>query len=97
MTEANRIVFWKYDVYFAGPRGAEQFYDIPHHRELSHGHYTGIPGAHPFGTGPWRAPGSNTNTFARESQIDIMASKLALDPLAFPPEKPERSKNDQRP
>jgi nicotinate dehydrogenase subunit B len=83
VTEAHRIVFWKYDVYFAGPRGSEQFYDIPHHRELSHGHYTGIPGAHPFGVGPWRAPGSNTNTFARESQIDIMASKRALDPLAF--------------
>ena len=83
VTEAHRIVLWKYDVYFAGPRGSEQFYDIPHHRELSHGHYTGIPGAHPFGVGPWRAPGSNTNTFARESQIDIMASKRALDPLAF--------------
>ena len=83
VTEAHRIVFWKYDVYFAGPRGSEQFYDIPHHRELSHGHYTGIPGAHPFGVGPWRAPGSNTNTFARESHIDIMASKRALDPLAF--------------
>ena len=79
----NQIVFWNYDVYFAGPRGADQFYDIPHHRELSHGHYTGIPGAHPFSTGPWRAPGANTNTFARESQIDIMAAKLAIDPLQF--------------
>ncbi|HSB05593.1 MAG TPA: molybdopterin cofactor-binding domain-containing protein [Thermodesulfobacteriota bacterium] len=83
VSQTNRIVFWNYDVYFAGPRGADQFYDIPHHRELSHGHYTGIPGAHPFSTGPWRAPGSNTNTFARESQIDIMASKLAMDPLEF--------------
>ena len=83
VTEANQIVFWNYDVYFGGPRGAEQFYDIPHHRELSHGHYTGLPGAHPFGTGPWRAPGNNTNTFARESHIDIMAAKMAMDPLEF--------------
>jgi len=83
VTEANQIAYWDFDVYFAGPRGAEQFYDIPHHRELSHGHYTGIPGAHPFGTGPWRAPGSNTNTFARESQIDLMATKLKMDPLEF--------------
>ena len=83
VTEANQIVFWNYDVYFAGPRGAEQFYYIPHHRELSHGHYTGIPGAHPFSTGPWRAPGSNTNTFAKESHMDIMAAKLAMDPLEF--------------
>jgi nicotinate dehydrogenase subunit B len=78
-----KILFWTFDGYFAGPRGADQFYDIPHHRELTHGHYTGAPGAHPFGTGPWRAPGNNTNTFARESQIDIMASKLGIDPLEF--------------
>jgi nicotinate dehydrogenase subunit B len=83
VTEANQIAYWNFDVYFGGPRGAEQFYDIPHHRELSHGHYTGIPGAHPFGTGPWRAPGSNTNTFARESHIDLMAAKMAMDPLEF--------------
>jgi CO/xanthine dehydrogenase Mo-binding subunit len=83
VTGANQIVYWNYDVYFAGSRGAEQFYHIPHHRELSHGHYTGIPGAHPFSTGPWRAPGNNTNTFARESHIDTMASKLAIDPLEF--------------
>ncbi len=82
-TEENRIAHWNFDVYFAGPRGAEQFYDIPHHREFSHGHYTGTPGAHPFGTGPWRAPGSNTNTFARESHIDLMAAKLKIDPLEF--------------
>jgi nicotinate dehydrogenase subunit B len=83
VTESNRIAYWDFDVYFAGPRGAEQFYHIPHHRELSHGHYTGLPGAHPFGTGPWRAPGSNTNTFARESHIDLMAAKLKMDPLEF--------------
>jgi CO/xanthine dehydrogenase Mo-binding subunit len=83
VTEANQIAYWNFDVYFGGPRGAEQFYHIPHHRELSHGHYTGLPGAHPFGTGPWRAPGSNTNTFARESHIDIMAAKMAMDPLEF--------------
>jgi nicotinate dehydrogenase subunit B len=83
VTETDQIVFWNYDIYFGGPRGAEQFYHIPHHRELSHGHYTGIPGAHPFSTGPWRAPGNNTNTFARESHIDIMAAKLGKDPLEF--------------
>jgi len=83
VTETDQIVFWNYDIYFGGPRGAEQFYHIPHHRELSHGHYTGIPGAHPFSTGPWRAPGNNTNTFARESHMDIMAAKLGMDPLEF--------------
>jgi CO/xanthine dehydrogenase Mo-binding subunit len=83
VTETHHIIFWNYDIYFGGPRGAEQFYRIPHHRELSHGHYTGIPGAHPFSTGPWRAPGNNTNTFARESHIDMMAAKLGMDPLEF--------------
>jgi CO/xanthine dehydrogenase Mo-binding subunit len=33
--------------------------------------------------GPWRAPANNTNTFARESQIDIMASKANMDPVEF--------------
>ncbi|MFB3885871.1 MAG: molybdopterin cofactor-binding domain-containing protein [Thermodesulfobacteriota bacterium] len=83
LSGAHQIVFWNYDVYFGGSRGAEQFYDIPHHRELSHGHYSGFPGAHPFGTGPWRAPGNNTNTFARESHMDIMAAKVGMDPLEF--------------
>jgi CO/xanthine dehydrogenase Mo-binding subunit len=36
-----------------------------------------------FATGPWRAPASNLNTFARESHIDIMAAKLGMDPLEF--------------
>jgi isoquinoline 1-oxidoreductase len=38
---------------------------------------------HPFGTGAWRAPNNNANTFARETQIDIMASEAGLDPLEF--------------
>jgi len=78
---AGRITLWAYDVYFSGPRGAGQLYAVPHHREVSHGHYTGVPGAHPFRTGAWRAPGANLNAFARESHIDTMASKLGLDPL----------------
>jgi nicotinate dehydrogenase subunit B len=41
------------------------------------------PGTHPFATGPWRAPANNTNTFARESQIDIMAAQAGMDPLEF--------------
>ena len=80
---AGRVTFWSYDVYFSGSRGAEQLYAIPNHRELSHGHYTGAPGAHPFATGPWRAPGANFNVFARERHIDEMAAKLGLDPVEF--------------
>jgi CO/xanthine dehydrogenase Mo-binding subunit len=37
----------------------------------------------PLAVGPWRAPSVNTNTFARESHIDIMAAKLGVDPVEF--------------
>ena len=33
--------------------------------------------------GPWRAPSANTNVFARESQIDVLAAKAGADPVAF--------------
>jgi isoquinoline 1-oxidoreductase len=80
---AGSIVLWDYEVFFAGSDGSKQFYDIPHHKEVSRGHWHGSPGSHPFRTGPWRAPGNNTNTFAREAQIDIMASKIEVDPFQF--------------
>ena len=78
------IAMWDYGVYFAGTRGAEHYYDIPHHRTSAFvSNWGGIPGAHPFATGPWRAPGNNTNVFARESHIDILAEKAGVDPLEF--------------
>ncbi|UCF30226.1 MAG: xanthine dehydrogenase family protein molybdopterin-binding subunit, partial [bacterium] len=84
LDEAGRIVLWDYDVLFAGSDGADLFYDVPHHRAVSRGHwYGGGSEGHPFAVGPWRAPGTNTNTFARESQVDIMASKAGVDPLKF--------------
>ncbi|MHB8093362.1 MAG: xanthine dehydrogenase family protein molybdopterin-binding subunit [Candidatus Aminicenantales bacterium] len=80
----GKIVFWDYDVYFAGDRSAAQFYDIPHHRTASSGEWGGGGGSvHPFSVGAWRAPGSNTNVFARESQIDVMAAKAGIDPFEF--------------
>jgi nicotinate dehydrogenase subunit B len=80
----GKIALWDYTVYFAGERGAQHFYDIPHHRTASTGGgWRGTPGSHPFATGAWRAPSNNTNTFARETQIDIMASKAGIDPLEF--------------
>ncbi len=83
LSKDGRIAAWQYDVFYAGPRGAEQIYAVPHHREVSHVHYTGADGAHPFATGPWRAPGNNTNSFARESQVDAMAMGAGIDPVAF--------------
>ena len=79
---AGKMVFWDYDVYYAGERGAQQFYTVPNHRTSGHGR--GWQGAeHPFHTGAWRAPGNNTNTFARESQIDQLAAAAGIDPVEF--------------
>jgi len=84
LTRDGKLVLWDYAVYFAGSRGAEHFYDIPNHRTRSvGGGFSGGPDPHPFATGAWRAPGNNTNTFARESQIDIMAARAKMDPVEF--------------
>lgn len=81
---SGRMTFWDYGVYFAGERGSQHYYDIPHHRTMSFGSgWRGTPGSHPFGTGAWRAPANNTNTFARESQVDALATAAGLDPLEF--------------
>jgi isoquinoline 1-oxidoreductase len=74
---------WDYRVYFAGQGGSEPIYEMPNSRVTAYGRGWTAPDVHPFSTGAWRAPGNNTNTFARESQIDIMASKAGIDPLEF--------------
>jgi len=80
----GRICLWDYQVYFAGSRSAEQFYDVPNNLIRAYGQWMGpTTKVHPFGVGPWRAPGANINVFARESQIDIMAAKAGIDPLEF--------------
>lgn len=85
MDKNHHIVHWDFKVYFAGSRSSEPLYDIPHSRVLSIGSwgYGGSADVHPFNTGAWRGPGSNTNVFARESQIDIMAAAAGQDPLEF--------------
>ncbi len=81
---AGRIAFWDYRVYFAGQRGSDQFYEIPHHRESSYAEWRGpSTSAHPFAVGPWRAPANNTNTYARELHLNLMAAQAKADPLEF--------------
>ncbi|MGZ6989057.1 MAG: molybdopterin cofactor-binding domain-containing protein, partial [Thermoanaerobaculia bacterium] len=82
--DAGRICLWDYQVYAAGSRGAEQFYDVPNNLIRTYGRWgSETPKMHLFATGPWRAPGANINVFARESQIDTMAAKAGVDPLEF--------------
>ncbi len=79
----GRLNYWDYKVYFAGERGSQQFYNIPNHSTAVYGSGWGGGGVHPFATGAWRAPANNTNTFARESQISIMAHAAGIDQLEF--------------
>jgi len=83
LDDAGRLAFWDYRVYFAGQRGCENFYEIPHHREAVYGEWRIEPGIHPFAVGPWRAPAANTNIYARDMQINLMASIAGKDPLEF--------------
>jgi len=82
LDKENRIVFWDFRAYFGGERSSQNFYAVPHCRTVSSGGFSG-GGPHPFGTGAWRGPGSNTNIFARESHIDVMAAKTGIDPVQF--------------
>ncbi len=77
--KAGKISLWDYHEYFAGDRGSDTVYDVPHAKTTSYS----ARDVHPFLTGAWRAPGNNTNTFARESQIEMMAAKIGADPLDF--------------
>ncbi len=86
---AGRLSLWAYDVWAAGGRSADLFYAVPNVRIRTFGgRMTSSeqrlgPELHPFGVGPWRAPGANMNVFARESHLDVVAAELGLDPLDF--------------
>ena len=84
LNSSGRIAFWDYNVYYAGMRGSKQFYEIPHHQEKVYGRWRGPARRyHPFAVGPWRAPANNTNTYARDLHLNLMASKAGADPLEF--------------
>jgi nicotinate dehydrogenase subunit B len=82
LNKEGRITYWDFAVHLGGGREAPHFYDIPHHRTRALFAPRGTAD-HPFYTGAWRAPSVNTNTFAKESQIDIMAAAAGVDPLEF--------------
>lgn len=81
--EAGRMVLWDCEIRFAGERGSRLYYDVPHHRTTAVGQFNGPPGVHPFAVGAWRAPGCNTNAFARESHLSRVAELAGADPVEF--------------
>jgi len=84
LTSAGKIALWDYRVWGAGNGGARTIYDVPNQRTLFSGNWQGNPpGMHPFSVGPWRAPSANTNTFANESHMDVLAAQAGKDPLEF--------------
>lgn len=85
MTPAGKITLWDSQIVGSGEREGKPFYAIPHQRTVSAGGWQGgnPPGMHPFNVGPWRAPSVNSNTFGRESHIDVMAARGGFDPVEF--------------
>jgi isoquinoline 1-oxidoreductase len=90
MTKQGQLVSWDLAVYAAGDWGSPTFYDVPNNRTVAapisglawqRGDNAG--GVHPFNVGAWRMPCMNTISFARESHMDIMASKAGIDPVEF--------------
>jgi isoquinoline 1-oxidoreductase len=75
----GHITFWECDILFTGSRSSEPIYNIPNFRVKTRSTHS----VHPFGTGAWRGPGSNTNVFAMESHTDILAQTSGKDPLSF--------------
>ena len=79
MTKDGQMTYLDFDAYCSGARGTDPFYGAPNYETTTYDSNQ----VHPFGTGAWRAPGNPTNTFARESHMDIMAHKIGMDPLDF--------------
>jgi nicotinate dehydrogenase subunit B len=79
LNEEGRITFWECDILFTGSRSSEPIYNIPHFRVRTFEKNR----VHPFNTGAWRGPGSNTNVFAMESHTDMLARAAGMDPLKF--------------
>jgi len=90
MTKEGQLALWDFTVYAAGDWGSPTFYDVPNNRtvaapiaELAWRRGDNAGGVHPFNVGAWRMPGTNTTSFARESHMDMLASKAGIDPLEF--------------
>lgn len=85
VSREGRITSWDCSVVGAGDREAVTYYAVSNQRTLSAGSWQGgnPKGMHPFAVGPWRAPSANSNNFAHESQVDALAAKLGVDPVAF--------------
>jgi isoquinoline 1-oxidoreductase len=75
--DAGKMAFWDYDVFFAGDRGAAQFYSVPNHRTASRGGgYGSAQEVHPFATGSWRA--NRTSKRWRQARASTRCSSVSI-------------------
>lgn len=79
LSAKGRITSWECDIMFTGSRSSEPIYNIPNFSVKTRSSRN----VHPFSTGAWRGPGSNTNVFAMESHTDRLAQATGMDPLTF--------------
>ncbi|HKJ92135.1 MAG TPA: molybdopterin cofactor-binding domain-containing protein [Longimicrobiales bacterium] len=79
----GKLVLWQLETLYAGDGASEPMYAAPHHRVTSRGGWMRQGQGQPLAVGPWRAPAANTNRFAAESQIDMMAAAAGVDPVSF--------------
>jgi isoquinoline 1-oxidoreductase len=86
LTGEGKLAFWEYKAYGGGPQESQTFYDVSNQRTVWAGSWQAAinpPGLHPLGVGTWRAPAGPTNTFARESHMDVLAARAGADPVEF--------------
>jgi nicotinate dehydrogenase subunit B len=75
--ESGEITGWSFTNINSGSAGILSPYRIPHQR-ISY-----LPARSPLPQGSYRALAATANHFARESHMDELAWRLAVDPLAF--------------
>jgi isoquinoline 1-oxidoreductase len=73
----GRITGWEFHNYNSGTPGIDTLYTAPNKKIVFH------PVNSPLRQGSYRALGSTSNHFARESHIDELAAALKMDPLEF--------------
>jgi nicotinate dehydrogenase subunit B len=71
------IAAWEFHNYNSGTAGIRTYYDIENQRIEFH------PTRSPLRQGSYRALAATANHFARESFMDELAHRVAMDPLAF--------------
>ncbi len=95
---AGRIVLWDYHVYFAGERGAQQFYDVPNHATVTLRRRLDGRARHaPVPDRPLASPGQQ-HQHLRQGIADRHDGREGGGrSRGVPPEEPDRPADDPRP